>query len=251
MVHRTAFITGASSGIGATLARRLAAGGTEVCLAARREPELRDLAERIRAEGGRAHVYPLDVCDPDATEATIQRADDEHGGIDLIVANAGVSTERWAGRLRWEDCRSTVQVNVIGAIATLTAILPRMAERRRGHLVGISSLAQYRGLPKNAVYAASKAFLSTFLEGLRIDLRSVEVAVTDVRPGFVRTPMTAKNEHPMPFMVDCDEAVDRVLEGIERRAPVVAFPWQLASIARSGRLIPAAIYDRVVARARG
>src|SRR5687768_6874352 len=201
MTLRTAFITGASSGIGAALARRLASRGTLVCLAARREPELRDLAQRIRGDGGRAHIYPLDVADPEKTEATVQQADDEHGGLDLVVANAGIGEEKWAGRLRWEDCRATIQINVIGAVATLTAVLPRMAERRRGHLVGISSLAQYRGLPKNAAYSGSKAFLSVFLEGLRVDLRDLGVGVTDVRPGFVRTPMTAKHKHPMPFML--------------------------------------------------
>jgi hypothetical protein len=105
-----------------------------------------------------------------------------------------------------------------------------MLERRRGHIVGISSLAQYRGLPRNAIYSASKAFLSTFLEGLRIDLRGTGVEVTDVRPGFVRTSMTAGNKHVMPFLMDLPDATEAILQGMTRREPVVAFPWQLAAI---------------------
>lgn len=251
MDYRTAFITGASSGIGRALAATLAARGTEVCIAARRADELEKLAGEIRTSGGKVRVYPLDVSDPDETESTIQRADDDVGGIDLVIANAGVSASCWGGKLCWRDAQASIQINVIGATATVTALLPRMVERKRGHLVGISSLAQYRGLPKSSVYSGTKAYLSTFLEGLRVDLRGTGVFVTDVRPGFVRTPMTAKNTHPMPFMIDCAEAVDIVLRGIDRRSPVVAFPWQLATIVRSATIIPAAIYDRAVARARG
>jgi short-subunit dehydrogenase len=129
--------------------------------------------------------------------------------------------------------------------------MDRMVERKRGHLVGISSMAQYRGLPKSAVYSASKAFLSTFLEGMRVDLRSAGISITDVRPGFVRTELTAKNKHPMPWLMNADQAADIIARGIEKREPVVAFPWQLAAVVRSASVLPPAIYDRAVSRARG
>jgi short-subunit dehydrogenase len=250
MEIRTAFLTGASSGIGAVLAKRLAADGVEVAIAARRTEQLESLADEIRAAGGRAHVHPLDVSDAEATVATLRRADDEMDGIDLVIANAGVGHEKWAGKVSWEDCGPILDVNVRGAVATLVALAPRMAERRRGHLVGISSLAGYRGLPRNGLYSASKAFLTTYLEGLRVDLRSVNVAVTDVQPGFVRTPMTAKNKFPMPFLVEADEAADAILRGIRRRDAVVAFPWQLANVMRAATLMPAGLWDRAVNRAR-
>jgi len=149
------------------------------------------------------------------------------------------------------DCEPTLRVNVEGAVATLVAIVDRMVARGHGHLVGISSLAQYRGLPRNAIYSASKAFLSTFLEGLRVDLRGTGVSVTDVRPGFVRTPLTDKNDHPMPFMVEAEDAAAIVWRGIRRREPVVAFPWQLATVVRSANLLPASLYDHAVTRTRG
>jgi len=250
MDYRTAFVTGASSGIGLGLSKQLAKQGIEVALAARREADLRDLERQIVADGGRARVYPLDVADTDATTRTLERADDEMGGIDLVVANAGIDRHRWSGKLSYLDCAPVIAVNVQGTVATLTALLPKMVERRRGHLVGISSLAQYRGLPSAATYCASKAFVSHFLEALRVDLRGTGVAVTDVRPGFVRTPMTASNAFPMPFLVNLDPAVKTILAGIRRRAPVVAFPWQLATIVRAGTLLPASVYDRIVRRAR-
>jgi short-subunit dehydrogenase len=251
MENRTVFVTGASSGIGAALSRRLARAGHTVVLSARRADALDALAGEIRRAGGVAHVYPLDVCDPAGTRAVIRRADDALGGLDVVVANAGIDVHGWSGKLRHEDVQPTIDVNVTGAVATLLAVMDRMVERRRGHLVGLSSLAQYRGLPKQAAYCASKAFLSTFLEGLRIDLRSVGIAVTDVRPGFVRTPMTEKNSHAMPFMVGADEAADAIARGIEARDALVTFPWQLTALARVGLVVPDALYDRTVARARG
>lgn len=248
---RKAFVTGASSGIGWSLALRLAGAGFEVAICARRRAHLEALARAIAEAGGRARVVVADVSRPAEIVEAIRAADDEMGGLDLVVANAGVGHERWSGKLRWEDVEPVVAVNVAGAAATLTAVLPRMVERRRGHLVGISSLAGLRGMPRSAAYSASKAFLSTFLEGLRVDLRGTGVAVTDVRPGFVRTPMTAQNRFRMPFLLEVEEATAEILRGIERRAPVVAFPAPLAAAVGVGRLLPAHLWDRVITRARG
>lgn len=247
---RTALVTGASSGIGAALARRLAASGVEVALVARREELLASLRDEIVAAGGKARVYPADIGVPENSVATVCRADEELGGLDLVIANAGVGASRWGGALSWPDLAQTLAVNVAGAAATLVAVLPRMVERRRGHLVGVSSLAGYRGMPRSAAYSASKAFLSTFLESLRVDLRGTGVAVTDVRPGFIRTPMTATNRFPMPFLLDSDPAARTIVAAIERRAPVVAFPWTLAAITGSARLLPNVVWDRISARAR-
>jgi short-subunit dehydrogenase len=249
MRARTALVTGASSGIGMALARRLAVEGAEVALAARREKPLVDLCREISDAGGKARVVVLDVADPKATIATLERADDDMQGIDLVVANAGVGKARWGGGLSWDDCGEILSVNVLGAVATFTALLARMVARKRGHLVGISSLAQYRGLPNNAVYGASKAFLSTFMESLRIDLRGTGVSVTDVRPWFVRTPMTDQQDFDRPFLMQADDAAGVIVRGIEKRLPVVEFPWQLAAIARSSRLLPVSVWDRAVVRA--
>ena len=247
--YRTAFVTGASSGIGAGLCKRLAEHGLEVVLAARREVELRALADEIEASGGKARVCPLDVADPQAVVETMHRVDDELEGIDLVVANAGVGKSRWSGKLRWDDCAPTIAVNVAGATATLTALVTRMVKRERGHLVGVSSLAGHRGLPRNAAYSASKAFLSTFLESLRVDLRSTALTVTDIQPGFVKTPMTEGNPR-MPFLMEVDRAVQEIVDAIAARKGVHAFPLPLALGVRSMGTLPNAIYDHLVQRVR-
>lgn len=244
MRHRTALITGASGGIGEALARKLASRGVKVALTARREDRLRTIAEEIEAAGGEAKIYPADLSLPQAASEVSLRADEDLGGLDLVIANAGMGTTAWAGKLGYKQCGPTIDLNVSGAVATLTALLPRMIERRRGHLVGISSLAGYRGMPRSAVYSASKAFLAVFLESLRIDLRGTGVVVTDVRPGFVRTPLTDANPFPMPFILEVDDAAERILRGIDREEAIVAFPWQLATLVRLSRLVPAGIYDR-------
>lgn len=242
-----ALITGASSGIGAALAKLLAAQGTEVVLCARREDALREHTEAIVAAGGQARFEVLDVAgDPERTQARIRELD-EQLEFDLVVANAGVGKSRWSGKLQWEDCQQIIAVNVSGAVATLTGAIPGMVGRKRGHLVGISSIAGYRGLPSNAAYSASKAFLSTFLESLRVDLHGVGVAVTDVRPGFVETPMT-KDLKSRPFLVDVEDAAKIIARAIRRKSGVVSFPAPLAAAGHVLPLIPGAIYDGVMRR---
>lgn len=250
MDYKTAFITGAAGGLGSALARRLASGGVEVALSDRRREPLEALAESINAEGGKARTYLLDVAQPEEVRRTMCAADDDLGGIELVIANAGTNVEKWSGDLTWEDYRAGAAVNLEGAVATLLAVLPRLCGRKRGHLVGISSLAQYRGLPGNAMYSATKAFLSKFLESLRADLRNVGVSVTDVRPGFVNTPMTDAASGPHPFLVEPDRAAKIIVRGIVKRRAVVAFPWQLAAVSRGGLLLPAPLYDRIVNAAR-
>src|SRR5262249_19713309 len=158
----------------------------------------------------RAVAIELDVADTRATVAAVERAWEELGGLDLVVANAGFGKELHATRLTWEDAAPLLQVNVLGSIATLTAALPKMVARGSGHLVGISSLAGTRGLPTSSVYSASKAALSTFLEGLRVDLAGSGIGVTDVRPGFIATAATANAKHPMPLLMQLDDAIDRI-----------------------------------------
>jgi short-subunit dehydrogenase len=246
MTHRSALITGASSGIGAALAKQLAAKGTHVVLAARREQALRELADTITAAGGNATIEVLDVSDPERTEARIRELDQTRS-FDLVIANAGIGGSKWSGKLSWADCKPVIDVNVHGAVATLTGALPGMVARGSGHLVGISSVAQYRGLPKAAVYCASKAFVSVFLESLRVDLHGTGVSVTDVRPGFVKTPLT-EGKQSMPFLVDLDYATKTIAKAIERKRKVLVFPPQMAAVGHLLELMPGAIYEPVVRR---
>ena len=233
-----ALVTGASSGIGRALALELAARGAEVWLAARRLNELDDVATEIRRRGGRAQARTLDVADARLVVARVRAWDAECGGFDLVVANAGAASGDPARALDWEEVERVLQVNVLGACATLVAAAEPMAARRTGTLAGVSSLAGRRGMARSGAYSASKAALSTFVESLGIELRPRGVRVVDVRPGFVATPMTARNEFEMPWLWTVERAARRIADALERGHPVAAFPWQMALLAGLSRWVP-------------
>lgn len=238
---RTAFVTGASVGIGAELAKLLARQGLHVAIAARREPELAAVAAAIRADGGHATIVPVDVSDAAAITAAVQRIDADLGGLDLVVANAGIATQRHSAKLQWDDCATMLGVNVIGATATLVAAIPGMVARGRGHLVGVSSIAAYRGLPKLAVYSASKAYLSAMLEGMRVDLGPKGICVTDVRPGYVRTAMN-EGAGKLPMELQPVEAAQEIVDAILARKAVHAFPMPVAAVMRSAAALPRGLW---------
>lgn len=243
-------ITGASSGLGRGLALRLAGDGYALGLAARREERLADLVREIEAAGGRAVALPCDVSDREAVRDAVERCRAALGGIDLLVANAGVSENTFPDRLDAGDVERILGVNFLGAVYAVEAVLPAMLERGSGHLVGVTSLAGYGGLPLTAAYSASKGALHNFLESLRIDLRGTGIDVTVIAPGYVRTAMTAANEYPMPFLVELDDAVDRMHRTIRRRKRADHFPWPLATVAWLAQILPAAVYDWIGSRMR-
>jgi short-subunit dehydrogenase len=248
--YRNALITGASSGIGRALAERLALAGATVVLCARREALLRKVADDIAAHGGTAIVEPLDVADTNDTVEAIRRIDADVGGLDLVIANAGVgmSARGAAPPYSWEAVAAPCHVNFCGAVATLTAVLSRMVERRRGHIVGISSLAAYGPIPGRGGYSAPKAGLSMLLECLRMDVAAHGVHVTAVHPGFVRTAMTARSRQPMPFVMDADAAADLIVRALPKAPATIDFPLPLALAARLGGVLPRALRDRLLRR---
>lgn len=243
---RVAVVTGASSGLGAELARQLAARGVAVGLTARRLDLLDALAVEVRARGGTAAVAAADAGDIDATRAAIRALADQLGPIDLLIANAGFGRTLGARDFAASTIETMVRVNLVGAAAAIEAVLPAMLERGSGQIVGMSSLAAYRGLPGGAGYCASKAGLSAMLESLRHDLRGSGVAVTIVHPGYVRTPMTEGSARRLPFLMDVEPAARRILKGIAARRRYVDFPWPMATLAGLGRILPGAIVDRVL-----
>jgi short-subunit dehydrogenase len=245
---RVCLITGASSGLGKGLAQRLAREGYAVGLAARREELLKGLAATIREEGGKASVHPCDVSEQGQVVGAVQACEVELGPIDLLVANAGVSLNTRVEAFDAREIERVIAINLLGAIYATEAVLPGMMARRRGQIVAVSSVAGFGGLPMSAAYSASKGAMTNFFESLRIDLRSSGVDVTVITPGFVKTPMTEHNLHPMPFLMELDDAIDLMAEGIQNRKKSLAFPWQLATAARLGRLLPRPAYDWLLSR---
>lgn len=245
--YRTALVTGASSGIGQALAERLAANGTLVVLAARRADRLHAVATTIEADGGEARVEPMDVGDTTATVARIRALDAELGGFDLVIANAGVGMKhKGLPTYSWEAMAGTCHVNFCGAAATMTAVLPQMVERGKGHVVGISSIASFTPIPGRGGYCAPKAGLSMLIECLRLELLGTGVGATAVHPGFVRTAMTAKSKGSLPFVMDPPAAAERIVAALPAMPATIDFPWQLATAARVGAALPRILRDRVL-----
>jgi short-subunit dehydrogenase len=244
----TAFITGASSGIGHGLALALARRGMHVIAAARRRDRLDQLVHTITGGGGSAEALVLDVADGDATYRAV-RAADERRGLDMVVANAGVAGITPAKKLDWSRVRAILDTNVVGAAATLSAAVPGMVARGRGHLVAIASVAGFRGLPRFAAYSASKAALITFCESLRIDLHGSGVGVTTVCPGYVNTELlTPGKKHP--FLVEVDDAVARILAAVDAGDAVCTFPAPTAAGMRAAQLLPRPLYEFLATRSK-
>lgn len=249
-VWATALVTGASSGIGQALALALARAGTrKVVVVARRRPELEAVAEEIRMIGAEALVEVLDVGDADRCAARVRELDAAVGGLELVVANAGVGAGGGADPLAWETLRGPLHVNLCGAAATLTGALAAMIARRRGHLVGIGSLASYGPLPGAAAYCTPKAGLAMLLACLDLDLQDTGVATTHVRLGFVRTRMVAHATHPMPQLLEPADAARRIVQGLRGRPREIVLPRALGAAAWLSALAPSPLRRRVLARA--
>jgi|SRR5436190_15358197 len=245
--NKVVLITGASSGIGRALGVRLASQGAAVGLLARRRDLLANAVAEIEAAGGRALALPADVTHAESVKAAACELRRQFGYIDLLIANAGVGGTTYAVDLCEKEVAQLIRVNVVGVVNSVTAVTPHMIKRGNGHLVVISSLAAYRGLPKSAAYCASKAGVSALFESLRIDLLHTGVDVSIIHPGFIKTPLTAGRRH-MPYLMELDDAVDKMVWAIEKRKRTYSFPWQLATIVRACMLLPIPIYDWIAAR---
>jgi short-subunit dehydrogenase len=227
------WVTGASSGIGAALARELADRGAVVAISARNEDKLREVA------GDRMHVVPVDVTDRDAALAAGASVRAALGEIDVAVLNAGTwsqfDVEKWDSAAFEEHLRT----NLMGTVHTLEAVVPTMLAQRRGRIVGTASVAGYRGIPGAEAYGATKAALLNLFESLRGSLAPRGIVVQTLAPGFVRTPMTERNSFPMPFLISPEEAARAIVAGIEQDKAEVVFPVPMMLMMKAARLVPA------------
>ncbi len=246
--NKVVLITGASSGLGKGVALEIAARGANLALLARREELLQGIADEAHARGVKATFATVDVRDANAVKEAAEQFRRELGPIDVLIANAGIGTADHAVRLTAEHAANVIGINVLGAVNSVAAVLPQMVERKQGRLVAISSLAAYRGLAKSAAYCASKAALSSYFESLRIDLRNTGVGVTIIHPGFIKTALTAGRESKMPYLMELNDGVQKIVSAIEKEKKTYAFPWQLATIVRATSILPPAVYDWIAAK---
>jgi short-subunit dehydrogenase len=247
LAGKVAVVTGASSGIGWALAKELAAHGCKLGLVARREEALRRLAAEIAAAGGTAVPAVADVADRGQVEAAVAAVRQALGPIDLMVANAGVGKATRLDPVNVADVEVQFRVNVLGVVYAFAAVQGEMLARKSGHLVAVSSIAGFRGLPGESAYCASKAAVNAYLDGLRAQLHGTGVRVTTICPGFVKTPMTEKNTFHMPGLMTPESAARKIVTAIRRGKKVYAFPWTLAALTRLSRWLP----DRLVQRVMG
>jgi short-subunit dehydrogenase len=238
------WVVGASSGIGAEVARQLVRRGARVAVSARSRSALEEVS------GGDMLVVPLDVTDHAAVGAAAEQVTAELGGIDVLVAAAGHWQQTTPGELDVDTYATHVSVNLLGMVACISAVLPDMRARGSGSVVGIASVAGYRGIPGAEAYGPTKAAQINLLEALRAGLRGSGVTVQTVCPGFVDTPMTEHNAFPMPFMVPSHRAATTITDGIESGKAEIVFPWQMAVLMKTTRLVPIRLWSRL-AQPRG
>jgi NAD(P)-dependent dehydrogenase (short-subunit alcohol dehydrogenase family) len=239
-----AWIVGASSGIGAALALELARHGWRVALSGRRAELLEEVRGRL-PDSALGLVLPLDVVRPEAFEDAAERLWRAWGPPDAVFLNAGIYEPLRDLRIDPEEFRRVWEVNYMGVVNGLAALVPRMAqavELRRRQILVTSSLAGFRGLPQAEAYGPTKAALINLAEALRARLEQQGVEIRVIAPGFVATPMTARNRFPMPFLISAEDAARRIRQALDGRRFLIAFPWPLSLIVRSLRFLPDRLY---------
>jgi len=243
-----AWITGASTGIGRALALRLAAEGCSVAASARSVSDLDSLALEASALPGRIVAVPLDVTDAADIEKAYGRITSEMGVPDLCVLNAGTYIPVNAKRLKAEDFEIQFNLNVMGTVRVLEAVIPGMVSRKSGRIAVVGSVSGYRGLRTASAYGATKAALINMCEALRMELGDHGITVQIVNPGFIKTPLTDKNDFPMPFLMPVDKAVDQFYRGLRTNRFEITFPKRFTWMLKALRLLPYAVYLPVMNR---
>ena len=240
-------ITGASSGIGRALALEYAARGATLGLMARRGDLLTQLASSLPV---RSYTYVVDVTDAHSLATAAADFTARAGRPDIVIANAGVSAGTLTGNPEDNAVFEEVfSINVIGMMLTFQPFVETMRRERSGVLVGIASVAGFRGLPGAAAYSASKAAAISYLESLRVELRGSGVSVVTICPGYVATPLTAKNPYRMPFLMDAAVAASKMAAAIDTRKRFYVLPWQMALVGWMLRRLPRPLYDLLFAHA--
>ena len=241
------FITGASSGLGAALARHYAAQGHVLGLLARRGDRLKELVASLP---GTHYLYVVDVCEREALHAAAADFIQKVGRVEIVIASAGIS----AGTLTeqkddFEVFNAIFETNVLATVASFEPFVPHMQQARSGTLVGIASVAGVRGLPGAGAYSASKAAITTYCESLRLELKPFDVGVVTIAPGYIKTEMTAKNPYNMPFLLDADVFATRAARAIAREDSYIVIPWQMGIVGKIMRALPNWLYDKLAVNA--
>jgi short-subunit dehydrogenase len=240
-------ISGATSGIGLALARHYLNQGATVAALARRGELLQTLAADFP---DKVYCYALDVRDAVALQNAAQDFILRAGVPDIVIANAGVSCGTLTEYAEDIDAfQQVIDINVLGIVKTFQPFLQSIREAKKGTLVGIASVAGFRGLPGAGAYCASKAAAITYLESLRVELKDSGVQVVTICPGYIKTPMTDLNPYPMPFILEPDIAAKRMAKAIDSGKSFTVIPWQMGLVGNIMKMLPNWLYDLVFMKA--
>ncbi len=242
--HGTVWVIGASSGIGASFARLIAAEAEHVAVSARSADKL----EKLAAEGSNLAAFPVDVASPAAVAGAARAIEERFGGIDLVVVCSGAWWMMRSDELDIDKMRDAMDVNYFGVVNTVNAVLAGMKARGSGHIVIVASVAGYRGLPNAAAYGPTKAALMNLAETLKLDLSRFGIDVSLVNPGFVDTPMTRTNTFKMPGLISSDLAARKMLAGIRKKRFAILFPTLFANTVRLLNVLPNGLFFWMIGR---
>ncbi|MDH7603607.1 MAG: SDR family NAD(P)-dependent oxidoreductase [Melioribacter sp.] len=238
----TILLTGASSGIGKALTEKLSKEKCKLILCARRL----DILEKFKEEQNHyAEIFSFkcDVSNKEEVENTYKKIKNDIGNIDLAILNAGVGYRMNIENFNSEYAKETFGVNFFGLVYWIENLIPDFLKRGKGVIAGVSSLADNRGYSKSSFYCASKAAATIFLEGLRVELKPYGIKVITIKPGFVKTPMTDKNEFKMPFLMSAEKAADIILNGIKKEKRIIQFPFPTVISSRLIGCMPSGLYE--------
>lgn len=247
-IGTVAWITGAGKGIGRALALRLAEEGILVAASARTLPDLESLVKESDTRPGQIVAFPLDVTDETAVVTCANQIETSLGKIDLLICNAGAHVPLTVSGFNSETFRYLFDVNVMGTVYGLAALLPRFIKRRKGRIAVMSSVAAYRGLPSAAAYGATKAALINMCEALKPEADKFNIGLSVICPGFVKTPLTDRNSFRMPFLMDADRAADKIFRGLQGGQFEISFPRRLTIWFKLSRCLPYRLFFLVTSR---
>jgi len=246
--NKVILLTGASSGIGYSLAKSLPKENCSLALISRRKNILEELIADSKNAGVKLLSYKCDVGNIDEVRKVFEQVKNDFGKIDIAILNAGTSHRLDIKNYSSEFAREIFNVNVFGIINFVEQLLPDFIERKEGMIVAVSSLAESRGFPKSGFYNASKSAASLMLESLRIELKPYNIKVITVKPGFVRTPMTDKNDFHMPSLMDVNKAVKIIIDGIKKEKRIIQFPFTTVIGSKIVKFVPDWLFDYLMSK---
>lgn len=240
-------ITGASSGIGYQLAKDFANEGAQLALLSRRTDLLEQLTEELKNKT-KIKYYKCDVTIKSDVELAIAKVKSDFLKIDAAILNSGVGFRSSVLEYNSGSAEKTFNTNVLGSVYCIEQLLPDFISEKRGLIVGISSLGDGKGFPKSGFYSASKAAFTIILESLRIELKKYNVKVVTIKPGFIKTPMTDKNEFKMPYLMSVEESSKIIIEGLKKEKRIIEFPWQTTLGAKVLRMMPTKWFEAIASK---